>query len=133
MSHPTRSFTVISSRVASLPRQRVTEGASMRKWMIGGIIAVSVVTLTGGGLAFAGNDGEGGASGPEADRAIHAALDVTGGGTVGGVERDGENGAVWEVEVHKTDGAVVDVRLDGDDRVVVIEGDSEKADVNDGG
>jgi hypothetical protein len=104
----------------------------MRRWVIGGIVAVAVVTLTGGAIAFAGSDGEGGASGPQARRAVKAALDATGGGTVGGVERDGEDGAVWEVEVHETDGSVVDVRLDEHYQVVVIDGDSETADANDG-
>jgi hypothetical protein len=104
----------------------------MRKWLIGGIIAVVVMTLAGGAVAFTGNDGEGGARGPSADRAVRAALDATGGGTVGGVERDGESGAVWEVEVHETDGSVVDVRLDEHFHVVVIDGDSETADENDG-
>jgi len=68
-----------------------------------------------------------------ADRAVRAALEATGGGTVSGVERDGEDGAVWEVEVHETDGSVVDVRLDANYRVVVIDGDHETADANDGG
>jgi len=73
----------------------------VRKWVIGGIVAVAVAgTVTGGAIAFASNDGEGGASGPQADRAVQAALEATGGGTVGGVERDGESGGVWEVEVH---------------------------------
>ena len=89
-------------------------------------------TVTGGAIAFASNDGEGGASGPQADRAVQAALEATGGGTVGGVERDGESGGVWEVEVHEPDGTVVDVRLDENYQVVVIDGDNETADTNDG-
>ena len=105
----------------------------MRRWVIGGIVVVGMVILTGGAIAFAGNEGEGTASGPKADRAVRAALEATGGGTVGGVERDGEDGAVWEVEVHGTDGSVVDVRLDANYRVVVIDGDHETADANDGG
>jgi hypothetical protein len=104
----------------------------MRKWVIGAIVAVAVVTLTGGAIAFAGSDGEGGATGPQEHRAVQAALAATGGGTVGGVERDGESGAVWEVEVQKTDGSLVDVRLDANYRVVVIDGDDESADTNDG-
>jgi Peptidase propeptide and YPEB domain len=100
--------------------------------VIGGIIAVAVAgTVTGGAIAFASNNGEGGASGPQADRAVQAALESTGGG-VGGVERDGESGGVWEVEVHKPDGMVVDVRLDENYQVVVIDGDNETADTNDG-
>jgi hypothetical protein len=43
------------------------------------------------------------------------------------VERDGENGATWEVEVTKTNGKTVDVRLDANYKVVVIEGDGEDA------
>ena len=48
------------------------------------------------------------------------------GGTANSVERDGENGATWEVEVTKPDGATVDVRLDEDYGLVVIEGDSDQ-------
>jgi len=42
------------------------------------------------------------------------------------VERDSENGATWEVEVTRTDGTTVDVRLDESFHEVVIEGDSEQ-------
>jgi uncharacterized membrane protein YkoI len=66
--------------------------------------------------------------GPQADRAGAAALRATGGETVNAVERDSENGATYEVEVTKKDGSMVDVRLDESFKVVVIEGDSEKAD-----
>jgi len=45
----------------------------------------------------------------EADQARAAALAVTDGGTANAVERDGENGATWEVEVTKPDGDTVDV------------------------
>ena len=105
----------------------------MRKWLIAGIVGVALAgTITGGAIALASNDGEGGATGPQAGRAVQAALEATGGGTVGGVERDNESGGFWEVEVHKTDGSVVDVRLDESYRVVVIDGDNETADTNDG-
>jgi predicted regulator of Ras-like GTPase activity (Roadblock/LC7/MglB family) len=105
----------------------------MRKWLIAGIGAVVLAaTVTGGAIAFASNDGEGGVSGPQADRAIQAALEATGGGTGNAVERDGESGGVWEVEVSKTDGSIVDVRLDENFHVVVIDGDRETADTNDG-
>jgi len=105
----------------------------MRKWLIAGVGAlVLAATVTGGAIALASNDGEGGVTGPQADRAVQAALEATGGGSVGGVERDGESGGVWEVEVHKRDGSVVDVRLDANYQVVVIDGDNETADTNDG-
>ena len=77
--------------------------------------------------AFGGADGEGQppASSAETKAATDAALRATGGGTANAVERDGENGAVWEVEVTKPDGQTVDVRLAADLSVVVIEGDHE--------
>jgi hypothetical protein len=97
------------------------------------IVAGAFVTtvLAGGAIAIARNDSEGGLTGPAADRATEAALKATGGGTANSVERDGENGATWEVEVTKTDGTTVDVRLDSDYRLVVIEGDIEARDTDD--
>ena len=106
----------------------------MRKWLIAGVGAVVLAaTVAGGAIAFASNDGEGGVTGPQADRAVQAALEATGGGTANAVERDGESGGVWEVEVRKPDGAIVDVRLDENYNVVVIDGDNETADTNDSG
>ena len=55
-------------------------------------------------------------------------MKVTGGGTANAVERDGEDGATWEVEITKPDGATVDVRLDERYRLVVVESDSERGD-----
>jgi hypothetical protein len=95
---------------------------------VGGVAA----TLALGGAAWAlagGGDDEGaGATGPGADRARAAALEHLGGGTANAVERDDEDGATWEVEVTKSDGKTVDVRLDANYRVVVVEGDSESND-----
>jgi hypothetical protein len=89
--------------------------------------AAVVVGAAGAATAFGGADGEGQppASSAETKAATDAALRATGGGTANAVERDGENGAVWEVEVTKPDGQTVDVRLAGDLSVVVIEGDHE--------
>jgi hypothetical protein len=106
----------------------------VRKVIMAGIGAVAIAgAVAGGAIAFAGGDAEGGATGPQADRAAQAALEATGGGTAQGVERDGEDGAVWEVEVRKPDGTIVDVRLDGTYHVMVIEGDAETPDANDSG
>ena len=94
------------------------------------IVGGSVVALAaaGAGTAIAtSNDGEGGATGPQADQATAAALNITHGGHANSVERDSENGATWEVEVTQPDGTTVDVRLDEKYDVVVIEGDSEDA------
>jgi hypothetical protein len=105
---------------------------TVRRWVIAGIGSI-VITAIGGVIASANSDAEGGVTGRQAGRAIHAALEATGGGTANAVERDSENGAYWEVEVSGPDGRVVDVRLSRDYSVVVIESDSEAADTDDGG
>lgn len=102
-----------------------------KRWIIALASVVVVAGVTGGAVAIASNDSEGGATGPEADRAVKQALIATGGGTANAVERDGENGATWEVEVTKDDGTTVDVRLDENYEVVVIETDTEDADGDD--
>jgi hypothetical protein len=85
------------------------------------------LALGGVGVANAvgGDDGDGGATGPGADAARTAALELVPGGHVNAVERDSENGATWEVEVRKPDGSTVDVRLGANYERVVIEPDSE--------
>jgi uncharacterized membrane protein YkoI len=108
------------------------EMTKRRKFMIGGA-AVLALAAGGTGVALAtGAAGENDAaeqvSGPDADKARAAALEITGGGTANSVELDSENGATWEVEVTKTDGATVDVRLDDNYDPVVVEGDDEGAD-----
>jgi hypothetical protein len=105
----------------------------MRKRIVGGLVAVGVlVAVAGGAIALAGgSDSEGGITGPQADRAIRAALEATGGGTANAVERDNENGATWEVEVSTPEGNTVDVRLDEKYRLVMIEGDQESSDDGD--
>ena len=103
------------------------------------LTAAVVAAVAGGAAATAAassasspaEEGEAGSSdvtAQQAEDATDAALEATGGGTANSVERDSENGATWEVEVTRADGATVDVRLDDDYDVVVIEGDSETAD-----
>jgi uncharacterized membrane protein YkoI len=95
------------------------------------IAAVCAVALAAGGVGIAqavgGSDDDASerATGPGADKAKAAALAITKGGTANSVERDSEDGATWEVEVTKTDGKTVDVRLDENLKLVVVEGDSE--------
>jgi hypothetical protein len=96
------------------------------------LTGAAVAALGAGGAAIAGatggdsgDDGNEQATGPAAGSATQAALAITGGGTANAVERDGENGATWEVEVTKPDGKTVDVRLDEQYKLVVIEGDNE--------
>src|SRR4051794_37558573 len=93
-----------------------------------------VLAVAAGGVAAAagGDDGPAGRqyTQEQADAATRAALKATGGGTANSVETDSENGATYEVEVTKPDGATVDVRLDENYQVVVIEGDSEDSGEN---
>ena len=92
--------------------------------MAAGLGVVAAVAV--GGVATAsGDDGDETVTGPGAERATAAALEVMHGGTANSVERDSENGATWEVEVTK-DGRTVDVRLDERFVVVVVVGDSEE-------
>ena len=94
--------------------------------------AAAALAAGGAGAALAmaggGDDGDQQPAGPGADRARAAALVAVPGGTANAVERDGENGATWEVEVTRPGGGTVDVRLDAGYHVVVIEGDAEAAD-----
>ena len=120
------------------------------KKAVAGIAALVALALGGAALAQAGDsggtanggqaqersdDGDRGESktesgdesvtGSGADKAKAAALKITGGGTANAVERDNENGAVWEVEITKADGQTVDVRLDQGYGLVVVDDDSE--------
>jgi uncharacterized membrane protein YkoI len=93
------------------------------------IVGGSVLALAAGGAGAAAavgssGDDEGGAHGPQADKAKAAALALYPGGHANSVERDSENGATWEVEVAKPDGGTVDVRLDQSYHLVVAEADS---------
>jgi hypothetical protein len=103
----------------------------MKRELIAAGAAVAVLAAGGAGAAMAfggGDDGDPALTGPDASKAIAAALRETGGGKASAVERDGEKGATYEVEVRKTDGSTVDVRLDADYRLVAIDSDSERAD-----
>jgi hypothetical protein len=105
--------------------KRRNEMSRIRKILL---VGSAVAALGVGGAAVAGATGASDhgedATGPGADQATKAALAITG-GTANSVERDGENGATWEVEVTKDDGNTVDVRLDQSYGLVVIEGDSD--------
>jgi uncharacterized membrane protein YkoI len=91
-----------------------------------GIGAVVAATIAAGGIAVATSSDDGGSvTGPEASEATAAALRETGGGTANSVELDDEDGAVWEVEVTRTDGTTVDVRMDANYEVVVVDSDDE--------
>lgn len=96
------------------------------------LAALAAFALGGAAIASAtGGGDESQLTSSEAARAAVAALRATGGGEVQASERDGEDGATYEVEVRKRDGSVVDVRLDDAYRVVVVEGDEEQGDRDD--
>ena len=97
-----------------------------------GIGAVVAATIAAGGIAVATSSDDGGSvTGPEASEATAAALRETGGGTANSVELDDEDGAVWEVEVTRTDGTTVDVRMDANYEIVAVDSDDESDDDND--
>lgn len=104
--------------------------STKRKLLITGTAAILALAGIGAGVgqAVGGDDGDEQATGPSADRARAAALKLIPEGTANAVERDSEDGAVWEVEVTRPDGGTVDVRLDADYKLVVVEGDSEAND-----
>jgi uncharacterized membrane protein YkoI len=104
------------------------------KKIVAGVAALAALAL--GGAAIAGatsggsdspdrGDGDGELSAAVEQQAGRAALKVTGGGTLGQIERDGEKGATYEVEVNRPDGSQVDVRLDGQFNKVAIDSDHE--------
>lgn len=79
------------------------------------IVAVIAVVGTASGITVSAVSGGGGenATGPEADAAAAAALEIVGGGTLLEVEHGDDEGAVWEVEVRKADGEEFEILLDG--------------------
>jgi uncharacterized membrane protein YkoI len=99
--------------------------SSVKKAAITAGMAILAAGAAGGVAMATGDDGDQTVSGKDTTTATAAALKATGGGRANSVELDSENGATWEVEVTKTDGATVDVRLDDQFAVVVIEGDQE--------
>ncbi|MDX6398829.1 MAG: hypothetical protein QOJ43_2237 [Gaiellaceae bacterium] len=108
------------------------------KKIAAGIAALVALALGGAAIANAtgGGGGSGGdqsLSGATLDQASAAALKAAGGGKVTASELDNEKGANYEVEVTKTDGSSVDVRLDKSFGVIAVDTDSEQADSNETG
>jgi hypothetical protein len=103
-----------------------------RKWLLGGAVALVVL---GGGTAVAvatAADDDRPLTGSTLDRARHAALAHTGGGTV--IETEvGDDGAAYGVEVRLRDGSVVEVALDREFRVIGTEADHDGPNEDDAG
>ena len=96
------------------------------------VAALAALALGGAALAGAASGGSERATveaitGDAKAKAEQAALAKTGGGKVNQTELDNENGATYEVEVTKTDGSTVDVRLGDKFDVIAVESDSEKS------
>ncbi|HUC32007.1 MAG TPA: hypothetical protein VMS14_01315 [Ilumatobacteraceae bacterium] len=104
-----------------------------RTKLIGGGAAAAV--LIGGGVAIAVASGMGDddqpLTGTTRDKAIAAALEATGGGTVTETEV-GDDGAAYSVEVQLADGSQVEVNLDEHFNVIGQEADDDGADDHDG-
>jgi uncharacterized membrane protein YkoI len=97
--------------------------------IVGGAILALAAGGTGVAVAVGGGDDDEQATGPGAERAKAAALEITGGGTVDGVEQEGSG---YEVEVTKPDGQQVEIALDSQNRQTA--GDSEdETDENESG
>ncbi len=103
------------------------------KKIVAGVAALAALALggaaiagaTGGGDTSDRGDGDGELSAAVEKQAGQAALKLTGGGTLGQIERDDEKGATYEVEVNRADGSQVDVRLDDQFGKVAIDSDHE--------
>jgi hypothetical protein len=94
------------------------------------LVGAAVLAVAGGGgaaIVQASGEDDHTITGPQADKATTAALAITMGGKANSVERDGENGATWEVEVTKPDGKTVDVRLDDTFGLVIVENDDDSS------
>jgi hypothetical protein len=96
------------------------------KLVAGGAAAVAVAVLAGtAGMALAaGGDGNKPLTGSTMDKAVAAALEETGDGTVTETEV-GDDGAAYSVEIQLDDGSPVEVNLDRDINVVGQEADDD--------
>ena len=99
------------------------------RWIAGAGLAVAMA----GGVAAANADGDSDQelTGPTRDRAVAAALDATGGGTVLETEV-GDDNAAYGVEVRLPDGRQVEVNLDQSFKVVRQEPDEDRPGETDG-
>jgi hypothetical protein len=96
---------------------------SKTKWITGGVLAVAVIG-GGTGVAASSGDDEEPLTGSTLDRAVDAALEETGGGTVTETEA-GDDGAAYSVEVRLDDGSQVEVNLDENFTVIAQEADDD--------
>ena len=97
------------------------------KWIVGGALAAAVIAGgTGTGLAASSGDDDKPLTGTTRDRAVAAAREATGGGTVTETEV-GDDNAASSVEIRLQDGRQVEVNLDKDFRVIGQETDDDSS------
>jgi hypothetical protein len=89
---------------------------------VAGVAALAALALGGAALANAGTGGD-----VPADTAakLRDAAVAAVPGKPGSIERDGDHGATYEVEVVRADGTQIDVALDERMRVVGVDDDGE--------
>jgi hypothetical protein len=97
---------------------------SKRRKVIAGVIGAFVVGAIGTGVAVATGGDEDALSGRAFDRATAAALDHVGEGTVTETET-GDGDAAYEVEIRRSDGSQVEVKLDRNLEVVGADNDDD--------
>lgn len=104
-----------------------------RRVVIAAVVSVVALVATGAGIARAVSSGsEEHVSGPARERAAEAALAVVN-GTVLEVERqDGDGAGLYEVEVRRADGSVVEIHVDAGFQVVGSAADDDGAAGEDG-
>jgi hypothetical protein len=102
------------------------------KWIAGAAVALAVIGAgTGIAVGASMGDDDKPLTGSALDRAVAAALEHTGGGTV--IETEvGDDGAAYGVEVRLGDGTVVEVNLDADFHVIGQEADDDGPNDEDG-
>ena len=98
------------------------------RWIVAAALALAVA---GGGAAIASGDDDAPITGSALDRAVTAALEATGGGTVTETEM-GDDGAAYSVEVRLDDGTQVEVNLDSDFTVIGRSADDDGLGDDDG-
>ncbi|MGH2711694.1 MAG: hypothetical protein ACRDH9_10885 [Actinomycetota bacterium] len=102
------------------------------RFIVAGILAAALI---GGGAAIAvgaAGDDDQPLTGSNLDKAMAAALEHTGGGTV--IETEvGDDGAAYGVEIRLDDGSVVEVNLDDSFNVTGDEADDDGPNDQDGG
>lgn len=126
-TQPGVALILVSRGLGTFKLMSKTKGRRMRKRLLKvGAAVVVLGALAGGGVAWgtAGDDDQN-VTGPDADRARAAALAHVDGQVVG-VEREAEGGAVWEVEIKRSDGSTVEVALDENYDVVGSGGEEDK-------